>query len=66
MNVCIYFNPRSPVSDSYQEKVMEGLLPRVSFSSRTGEFSFDMVTNIGNDSGSYNYSHELLLSPAAE
>jgi hypothetical protein len=48
------------VADSYQEKVMEALLPRVPVSSGTKPFSFDIIRNIGNDSGSYNDSHELL------
>lgn len=48
------------VADSYQEKVMEALLPRIPISSNTRNFSFDIVRNIGNDSGSYNDSHELL------
>jgi hypothetical protein len=48
------------VADSYQEKVMEALLPRIPISSGTRPFSFDIVRNPGNDSGSYNDSHELL------
>ena len=48
------------VADSYQEKVMEALLPRVPLSSGTRAFTYDIVRNIGNDSGSYNDSHELL------
>lgn len=48
------------VADSYQEKVMEALLPRVPLSSGTAAFTYDIIRNIGNDSGSYNDSHELL------
>jgi hypothetical protein len=48
------------VADSYQEKVMEALLPRIPVSSGTRQFSYDIVRNIGNDSGSYYDSHELL------
>lgn len=48
------------VADSYQEKIMEALLPRVPISSGTRNFSYDIVRNIGNDSGSYNDSHEFL------
>jgi hypothetical protein len=48
------------VADSYQEKVMEGLLPRIPVSSNIRQFSYEIVRNIGNDSGSYNDSHELL------
>lgn len=48
------------VADSYQEKVIEGLLPRVPMSSVIREFSYDIIRNISNDSGSYNDSHTLL------
>ena len=48
------------VADSYQEKVIEVLLPRIPVSSNTRQFTYDIVRNIGNDSGSYNDSHELL------
>jgi hypothetical protein len=48
------------VADSYQEKVMEGLLPRLPLSSGTAVFAFDIIRNPGHDSGSYNDSHELL------
>lgn len=48
------------VADSYQEKVIEALLPRVPLSSGTRTFTYDIVRNIGNDSGCYNDSHELL------
>jgi hypothetical protein len=48
------------VADSYQEKVMEALLPRIPVSSGTAVFTYDIIRNIGNDSGSYNDSHELL------
>lgn len=47
------------VADSYQEKVMEALLPRLPFS-HTATFSYDIIRNPRNDSGSYNDSHELL------
>jgi hypothetical protein len=47
-------------ADSYQEKVLEALLPRVPASSNTQAFTFDIVRNPRNDSGSYNDSHELL------
>lgn len=50
------------VADSYQEKVMEGLLPRVPNASGTRVFTYDIIRNIENDSGSYNSSHELLRS----
>jgi len=48
------------VADSYQEKVIEALLPRVPITSGTKEFTFDIMRNSGHDSGSYNDSHELL------
>lgn len=48
------------VADSYQEKVMEALLPRVPIASGTRPFTYDIIRNIANDSGSYNTSHELL------
>lgn len=48
------------VADSYQERVMEALLPRVPVSSGTRKFSFDIIKNPAHDSGSYNDSHELL------
>lgn len=47
-------------ADSYQEKVLEALLPRIPQSSGTKHFSFDILRNPRNDSGSYNDSHELL------
>jgi hypothetical protein len=47
------------VADSYQEKVMEALLPRLPFSD-TAIFRYDIIRNPRNDSGSYNDSHELL------
>jgi len=50
------------VADSYQEKVLEALLPRVPLSSGTRRFTFDIIKNPGHDSGSYNDSHELLRS----
>ena len=48
------------VADSYQEKVIEALLPRIPVSSGTVEFNYDIIRNINNDSGSFNDSHELL------
>ncbi len=48
------------VADSYQEKIMEALLPRVPKVSGTTPFTFDIIRNPHNDSGSYNDSHELL------
>ncbi len=48
------------VADSYQQKLMEALLPRVPVSSHTRNFSFDIILNPNHDSGSYNESHELL------
>jgi len=48
------------VADSYQEKVIEALLPRVPISSQTRAFTFEIIKNSGHDSGSYNDSHELL------
>lgn len=48
------------VADSYQEKVIEVLLPRIPLSSGTVEFTYDIIRNINNDSGSFNDSHELL------
>jgi len=48
------------VADSYQEKVIEALLPRMPLVSGTTAFSYDIIQNIGKDSGSYNDSHELL------
>lgn len=50
------------VADSYQEKVMEALLPRIPVSSGTRNFSFDIIRNPGHDSGNYNDSHEILRS----
>jgi len=48
------------VADSYQEKVIEALLPRIPVSSGTNPFTFQIIRNPNNDSGSYNDSHELL------
>lgn len=48
------------VADSYQEKVVEALLPRIPVVSGTTVFSYDIIRNISNDSGSLNISHELL------
>jgi hypothetical protein len=48
------------VADSYQEKVMEALLPSVPLTSSTRPFTYDIINNPGHDSGSYNDSHELL------
>jgi hypothetical protein len=48
------------VADSYQEKVLEALLPRIPLSSGTAGFSFDIIVNPGHDPGCYNDSHELL------
>jgi len=48
------------VADSYQENLMDGLLPRIPRSATTRNFSYKIVQNIGHDSGSYNDSHELL------
>lgn len=48
------------VADSYQEKLIEALLPRFPVSSNTSQFTFEVVRNPGNDAGSYNDSHELL------
>jgi hypothetical protein len=50
------------VADSYQEKVMEALLPRIPISSGTRAFSYELIRNLGNDPGSYNDSHDLLRS----
>lgn len=47
-------------ADSYQEKVFEALLPRIPSVSGTNQFTFDIIRNMANDSGSYNTSHELL------
>jgi hypothetical protein len=49
-------------ADSYQEKVMEALLPRIPVLSGTRQFTYDIIKNPGHDSGSYNGSHELLQS----
>jgi hypothetical protein len=48
------------VADSYQEQVMNALLPRVPRVSGTRPFSFQVIRNIENDSGSYTASHEFL------
>jgi len=48
------------VADSYQEKVLEALLPRLPLSSGTRPFTYDFIRNPGHDSGAYNDSHELL------
>lgn len=48
------------VADSYQEKVLEALLPRVPISSGTRPFTYEFIRNPGHDSGAYNDSHELL------
>lgn len=48
------------VADSYQEKVLEALLPRIPHSSSTAPFNYEIIRNPGKDSGSYNDSHELL------
>ena len=48
------------VADSYQEKVIEALLPRIPITSNTKTFTYDIIRNPRNDSGSYNDSHELL------
>jgi len=48
------------VADSYQEKVLEGLLPRIPIASQISSFSYDIIRNISNDSGSYNTSHDLI------
>ncbi len=50
------------VADSYQEKVLEALLPRIPFASGTSIFTYDIIRNPGHDPGSYNDSHELLRS----
>lgn len=47
------------VADSYQEKVIEALLPRLA-NTDTSVFSYDIIRNPLFDSGSYNDSHELL------
>jgi hypothetical protein len=48
------------VADSYQEKVLDALLPRVPVTSGTRNFTYDIIVNPGHDAGSYNDSHELL------
>ena len=48
------------VADGTMQKVIEELLKRMPISSGTKNFSFDVISNIGNDAGCYNDSHEIL------
>jgi hypothetical protein len=48
------------VADSHQEKIMEAWLPRLPSASGAEVFSYSIIRNVGNDSGSYNDSQELL------
>jgi len=48
------------VADGYQEKLMEGFLPRVPNSSGTSEFDYDIYKHPEHDSGCFNNSHEFL------
>lgn len=48
------------VADICQEKVLEGLLPRIPHASNTRQFTYDIIRNSEKDSGSYNISQELL------
>lgn len=48
------------VADSYQEKVLESILPRLPQVYKTKTFSYDIIRNPICDSGSYNSSQELL------
>ncbi|MBN8700879.1 MAG: hypothetical protein J0L54_14825 [Chitinophagales bacterium] len=50
------------VADGTMQKVVEEILLRVPRSSGTSDFTFDVIPNIGHDSGCYNDSHELLRS----
>lgn len=47
-------------ADSYIEKIVEALFPRLFISAQTRNFNFDIIKNPGHDPGSYNDSHELL------
>ncbi len=50
------------VADGTMQKVVEEFLKRVPVSSKISNFSFEVITHIGHDSGCYNDGHEFLKS----
>jgi hypothetical protein len=50
------------VADGTMQKVLEEFLRRLPLSSGISSFTFDVISNIGHDSGCYNDSHEFLKS----
>lgn len=48
------------VADSYQEEVINELLPRLTLTHNISTLDFDIIRNPGHDAGSYNNSQDLL------